>query len=59
MAEHLGYDRHDPAGRGRGGSRNGIRTRTVLTEVGPVNIDVPRTPTPRSNRRSSRSANAG
>jgi putative transposase len=24
MAEHLGYDKHDPAGRNRGNSRNGI-----------------------------------
>ena len=23
MAEHLGYDKHDPAGRNRGNSRNG------------------------------------
>jgi transposase-like protein len=42
MAEHLGYDKHDPAGRGSGNSRNGIRTKTVLTEIGPVDIDVPR-----------------
>ena len=42
MAEHLGYDKHDPAGRGSGNSRNGVRTKTVLTEIGPVDIDVPR-----------------
>ena len=42
MAEHLGYDRHDPVGRGSGNSRNGTRTKTVLTEIGPVDIDVPR-----------------
>ena len=24
LAEHLGYDKHDPAGRNRGNSRNGI-----------------------------------
>ena len=42
MSEHLGYDRHDPAGRGSGNSRNGTRTKTVLTEIGPVDIDVPR-----------------
>ena len=34
--------RHDPAGRDGGNSRNGHRTKTVLTEVGPVEIDVPR-----------------
>src|SRR5437763_3098718 len=42
LAEHLGYDKHDPAGRNRGNSRNGTRSKTVLTEVGPVEIDVPR-----------------
>ena len=42
MTEHLGYDKHDPAGRTGGNSRNGTRTKTVLTEIGPVQIDVPR-----------------
>ena len=42
MAEHLGYDKHDPAGRGSGNSRNGTRAKTVLTEIGPVDIEVPR-----------------
>ena len=42
MTEHLGYDRHDPAGRGSGNSRNGTRSKTVLTEIGPVEIEVPR-----------------
>ncbi|NMH95701.1 IS256 family transposase [Pseudonocardia bannensis] len=42
LTEHLGYDKHDPAGRDRGNSRNGTRSKTVLTEVGPVEIDVPR-----------------
>jgi transposase-like protein len=42
MSEHLGYDRHDPAGRGTGNSRNGTRAKTVLTEIGPVEIEVPR-----------------
>jgi len=42
MTEHLGYDKHDPAGRGSGNSRNGTRSKTVLTEIGPVDIDVPR-----------------
>jgi hypothetical protein len=31
MSEHLGYDRHDPAGRNHGNSRNGVRSKTVLT----------------------------
>jgi putative transposase len=43
MVEHLGYDKHDPAGRGSGNSRNGTRSKTVLTDnVGPVQIEVPR-----------------
>jgi transposase-like protein len=42
MSEHLGYDKHDPAGRTGGNSRNGTRTKTVLTEIGPVPIEVPR-----------------
>src|SRR3954449_13022342 len=42
MSEHLGYERHDPAGRDSGNSRNGTRTKTVLTEIGPVEIEVPR-----------------
>ncbi|MEV0681667.1 IS256 family transposase [Actinosynnema sp. NPDC050436] len=42
ITDHLGYDKHDPAGRGTGNSRNGVRSKTVLTDVGPVEIDVPR-----------------
>ncbi len=42
LTDHLGYDRHDPAGRDSGNSRNGHRSKTVLTDVGPVEVDVPR-----------------
>jgi transposase-like protein len=42
MAEHVGYDKHDRAGRNGENSRNGTRAKTVLTEVGPVEIEVPR-----------------
>src|SRR3954462_13450647 len=42
MAEHLGYDKHDPVGRNGANSRNGVRAKTVLTEIGPVEIEVPR-----------------
>jgi putative transposase len=42
MDDHLGYSRHDPAGRNGGNSRNGRRGKTVLTEAGPVEISVPR-----------------
>jgi putative transposase len=43
MTEHLGYEKHDPAGAGTGNIRNGTRGKTVLTEhSGPVEIEVPR-----------------
>jgi putative transposase len=42
LTEHLGYDRHDPAGRGSGNSRNGSTSKRLLTEVGPVELAVPR-----------------
>ncbi len=42
LADHLGYEKHDPAGRNGGNSRNGTRPKTVLTEVGPVEVEVPR-----------------
>jgi putative transposase len=42
LSDHLGYDKHDPAGRNGGNSRNGYRAKTVLTEIGPVEIEVPR-----------------
>ena len=42
LTEHLGYDKHAPEGRDGGNSRNGTRPKTVLTEVGPVKLDVPR-----------------
>src|SRR6266567_4387458 len=42
MDAHLGYAKHDPAGNGSGNSRNGKRVKTVLTDVGPVQIEVPR-----------------
>jgi putative transposase len=42
ITDHLGYDKHERAGHEGGNSRNGIRSKTVLTDVGPVEIDVPR-----------------
>ena len=43
MTDHLGYSKHDVAGRNGGNSRNGTRTKTVISDaVGPVEIDVPR-----------------
>src|SRR6516164_8664110 len=42
MTGHLGYEKHDPAGRGSGNSRNGSTGKTVLTDVGAVDLAVPR-----------------
>lgn len=42
ITDHLGYDKHDPAGKDGGNSRNGTRSKTVRTDIGPVEIDVPR-----------------
>ena len=42
LDDHLGYGKHDPAGRNGGNSRNGTRAKTLLTEAGPVPIEVPR-----------------
>ena len=42
LDDHLGYGKHDPAGRDGGNSRNGHRAKTVLTDTGPVEITVPR-----------------
>ncbi len=42
LTDHLGYDKHDPAGRGSGNSRNGTTPKVVLTDVGAVDLDVPR-----------------
>src|SRR5438067_13715586 len=42
MDDHLGYGKHDPAGRNGGNSRNGARPKTLLTEAGPIDIEVPR-----------------
>src|ERR1700735_3725088 len=49
MDDHLGYCRHDPAGRDGGNSRNGHRAKTVITEAGPVELSVPRTRDPSSS----------
>ena len=42
ITDHLGYEKHDPAGKDGGNSRNGACAKTVLTDVGPVEITVPR-----------------
>lgn len=42
LTDHLGYDKHDPAGRGSGNSRNGTSPKVLLTEAGAVDLDIPR-----------------
>lgn len=42
MTSHLGYEKHDPAGRGSGNNRNGSTLKTLLTDIGAVDLDVPR-----------------
>src|SRR5690348_8531451 len=43
MTEHLGHDKHGPAGNEAGNVRNGTRPKTVLTEAsGQVPVEVPR-----------------
>src|SRR3954451_7127151 len=42
MTEHLGYEKHDPAGRGSGNSRNGVTGKQLLTEIGGIGLEVPR-----------------
>jgi putative transposase len=42
LAEHLGYEAGDVAGRGSGNNRNGTTPKSVLTEIGEVDLDIPR-----------------
>jgi putative transposase len=42
MTDHLGYDPHAVEGRGSGNSRNGSYPKTVTTDIGPVDLQVPR-----------------
>lgn len=42
LTHHLGYEKHDPAGRGSGNSRNGASSKTLKGEFGEAVIGVPR-----------------
>jgi putative transposase len=42
LTDHLGYEEHAVEGRGSGNSRNGSGSKTLLTEQGPIEIEVPR-----------------
>jgi putative transposase len=42
LTHHLGYEKHDSAGRGSGNSRNGSSPKTIKGELGKVVLEVPR-----------------
>ena len=42
LTEHVGYGPYDPAGHNSGNSRNGTRTKTVITEIGAIEVEVTR-----------------
>lgn len=42
MDEHLGYEKHDPAGNNSGNSRNGYSKKNIKTRFGKSEIEIPR-----------------
>lgn len=42
MTHHLGYEKHEPAGKKTGNSRNGTSKKTLKGEFGKIEINVPR-----------------
>jgi putative transposase len=42
LTGHLGYEKHDPAGRGSGNSRNGASRKKLKGEFGEMEIETPR-----------------
>src|SRR3984957_386146 len=42
LAQHLGYEKHDPAGYNSGNSRNGSTAKTVSGEFGEIKVETPR-----------------
>lgn len=42
MSDHLGYEKGEPGGAGSGNHRNGTSRKRVLTEIGAVELAVPR-----------------
>src|ERR1700688_3233951 len=42
LTQHLGYEKHDPAGYHSGNSRNGSSTKTVSGEFGEIAVETPR-----------------
>jgi putative transposase len=42
LTEHLGYERHDPAGRNNGNSRNGKSRKKLKGDFGELDLETPR-----------------
>lgn len=42
LADHLGYEKGDPAGWGSGNNRNGNYPKTIQTDAGTVGVEMPR-----------------
>lgn len=42
LTDHLGYEKHDPAGYGSGNARNGSTEKTLKSKNGEITIEVPR-----------------
>jgi putative transposase len=42
MSEHLGYEKHAPEGRNTGNSRNGVSSKSLKSDFGKLEIEVPR-----------------
>ena len=42
MTEHLGYEKHDPAGHHSGNSRNGLTSKTLKGDFGEIDLETPR-----------------
>lgn len=42
LTEHVGYEKHDPAGRNRGNSRNGTSPKTIKGSFGRIPLEIPR-----------------
>ena len=42
LADHLGYEKGDPAGHGSGNSRNGATGKTMRSEIGTLELATPR-----------------
>jgi putative transposase len=42
LTNHLGYEKHDPAGNNSGNSRNGTTSKTVKGEFGEIVVETPR-----------------